>query len=115
MEQQWWQEFKEAAEAERRELPPLTLDSLSTICGSFKKHLGMGVDQWHPSLWKSLPPGALEEILEIIIGIEEELAWPAPMLVNEIGLHPKPPPQGGDRPIAVSYTHLRAHETGAYL
>eukprot|EP00959_Pyramimonas_sp_CCMP1952_P155367 3250741-Pyramimonas_sp.AAC.1 len=60
--------------------------------------MGMRADQWNPKLWADLPEEAHNELGALLQDIERMCAWPEQILLNEVGMRPKPSGEGG-RPI----------------
>ena len=52
--------------------------------------MAMGADQWNPKLWADLPEEARDELVALLLDIERSRARPEHILLNEIGMHPKP-------------------------
>ena len=80
-------------------MPPLVPAGLLAAASLFKRHTGLGADQFHPRWVKMLTLQALVYLCRLYSVIEERGEWPR--LLNHLLIAFLPKPQGGVRPIVL--------------
>ena len=86
------------------QLPPILLQRLIEVLGTYKATTGLGIDEQNPRSWLLLPPIFLIRLITIIHSWEQH-----PAMIEELKhrIVFKAKPEGGFRPIAQMVSLLR--------